>query len=295
MGNELEFSMTAPLLSDLDSYGTKERPWPVKLLFGPTRHSAFIFEEFADHIQRETGIDVFQMKERWKADRPMLVRLLNKFRKDRTFADESILDELWQEYLRLDGILTDDEQQVKDECSLAKARTAKKVLRESGLSDAARFGYCKRKSCGNSKLERLLLRGFCPDCRGLEVKQTIASGGLFDAAKPFCLDATKKEAKTSIRVLKNRKNVHPDVSELTTEERRAKVLAAKRENPKATVREIADQTDIPRATVSDILTNPIVKTKPVNSREVRQILRERAEGQVQLKEDARRYLQNRHI
>jgi predicted HTH transcriptional regulator len=72
------------------------------------------------------------------------------------------------------------------------------------------------------------------------------------------------------------KKIHPKVLELTTEERQAKVQTAKQRNPSATVSELARLTDMPRKTVHDILKNPIAKTKPVNSFEVAQFLRERA-------------------
>src|ERR1700724_397217 len=75
-------------------------------LYGPTRHSALIFWEYADHIKHEVGIDVFKRKAQMEADRPIILQLLNKFRRDRTFADESILDEVWQEFLRETGVLT---------------------------------------------------------------------------------------------------------------------------------------------------------------------------------------------
>ncbi len=141
--------------------------------FGPNRHSALVFAEHAEEIRRETGIDVFEMEERRKADAPVLLRLLKRYRGK--FADESIFDELWQEYLRLRNIPTREEQRERDEYSLAKARATKEELRSSGMADAARFGYCKRTGCANRKIERLLLRGFCPDCRGATVKQGAAS------------------------------------------------------------------------------------------------------------------------
>lgn len=231
-----------------------------------------------------------------KFDRPVIEQLFNKWRKDRTFADESILDAAWREQLQMWGILTEEEQQTKDEHTLAKARAAKDELRESGLSDAPRFGTCKRKGCQNRKVESLLLRGFCPSCRGVTVKQTIASGGRFDAAKPHLLDATTSELVTSLIVFTNKKKSHPDVLKLTTEERRRLVLEAKKNNPSATEREIAKETKLPRSMVNHILKNSLVNfkpEKPENSEDVKQFLRERAERQPLLRTDAKRYLETR--
>lgn len=227
--------------------------------------------EHAEAIQRETGIDVYKLEARRRADMPVLLRLIQKFRKEKLFADESIEEGVWQEYLRDKGILTSDEQQAKDENSLAKARATKDELLSSGMSDAARFGYCKRSGCMNRKDKRLLLRGFCPDCRGITVNQS-----------PTDIAVTVDPTKT-----------RPEVLELTSEERREKVLSAKQQNPSASVRDLARLTNIPRKTVHDILKNTIVKTKPVNSVEVAQFLRERAERLPLLQEEAKIYLKRR--
>ena len=252
--------------------------------WGKDRHSALIFMEYANHIRREEGTDVYETKAQIEANNSALCRIIKQMRKDKTFADESILDEVEEELLREGGVLTKEEQQAKDECNLAKARAVKDRLRESGMSDAPRSGFCKRTGCPNRKVERLLVRGFCRDCRGLEVKQRIATGdGRADAAVSGSADATAKQTKTSIRVSAHLKNAHPDVLKPTTEERRERVLAARRKNPSASIREIARLTDVPRATVNDILKNKIAKTKPVNTHEVEQFLKERSK-QIKRKE-----------
>ena len=150
------------------------------------------------------------------------------------------------------------------------ARAIKNELRESGMADAPRFGFCKRTGCANRKVERLLLRGFCPLCRGIVVAQT-AHG---------------------ITVAVDTK-IDPAVLELTTEERRAKVQTAKQRNPSATVSELARLANLPRKTVHDILKNPIVKTTTKNTDEVAQFLKERADSAPQLQEEAKLYLKNR--
>jgi transposase-like protein len=245
--------------------------------WGKDRHSALIFMEYADRIRREEGTDVYETKAQLEANDSLLRRLIEQYRKDKTFADASILDGVEQELLRDSGVLSKEEQQAKDECNLAKARAVKDDLRESGMSDAPRSGFCKRAGCPNRKVERLLVRGFCPDCRGLNVKQRIPKGnGRVDATVLGLADATATETRTSIRVSANRKNVHPDVLKPTMEERREKVLAAREDNPSASVREIARLTNVPRATVNDILNSKIAKTKPVNTPEVEQFLQERS-------------------
>lgn len=285
-----------PVLASVREQAAKLIWWPEEhQLYGPNLHCDLLFMHWADEIKRETGIDVYRTKEQMEADEALLLRLIKQHRRDRRFADESMLDAMWQEFLREKGMLTEEEQQEKDECNLSKARTAKEKLRESGMSDAARFGYCKRTSCTNRKVERLLLRGFCPDCRGIKVKQRVANGGRFDATKRFCLDATTQQAKTSLRVSANRKNVHPDVLELTAEQRRNLVQTTKQQNPLASEREIAKLTKVSRTTVQDILKNPIVKTKPENTIQVKQFLRERAEEQTERKQQARVYLTERNI
>jgi hypothetical protein len=236
--------------------------------------------EYENHIWREEGIDIYETKAQMKADNPTLLRLIKQMREDKIFADESILDEVEEELLRDSGVLPKEEQQAKDEWNLAKARAVKDELREAGMSDAPRSGFCKRTGCPNRKVERLLVRGFCPDCRGLEVKQRIPTGDRrADAAVSGSADATAKQTKTSIRVSANPKNAHPDVLKPTTEERRERVFAARRENPSASIREIASLTDVPRATVNDILKSKIAKTKPVNTPEVEQFLKERSTRQ----------------
>ena len=147
-----------------------------------------------------------------EAEQPTIERLLKQFRKDKAFTDE-FLDEVWQENLRAMGILTADEQRQKDQFALAKARTAKDELRTSGLSDAARFGYCKRRGCQNGKTQRLLLRGFCPNCRGVVVKQAVAAGGVFDATAPSSIRADSDEMKTSLKVIINKKRIRPEIFE----------------------------------------------------------------------------------
>jgi len=254
---------------------------------GPGRDAALVFAEYADHIRREEGIDVYERKAWLQSDTQAIKRLLDKFRRDKTFADESLLDEVWQECLRDLNILTREEQQAKDEFSLQKARSAKDDLRLAGLSDAPRFGYCSKVSgCQNSKVMRLLVRGFCPDCRGIAVQQTIAAGGRFDAA-------TDEESSTAIAATVSQEKMHPNVLKLTREERQAKVLAARNNHAAATEREIARLTDLPRSTVKDILRNPIVKGKAVISAEVQHFLIERAEQQAQLETRAREYLKRR--
>ena len=204
--------------------------------FGPDRDSAIIFCEYADEIRREIGIDVYERKAALQADLPVIQRLIRKFRKDRTFADDSILDEVWQEYLQAQNILTKEEQLEKDDYSLAKARSAKKELQQAGLSDAARFGYCSKiRSCKNRKELRLLVRGFCPDCRGVVVKQDLTDSG------------------NSISVTANPMSINPKVQEPTTDERRLIVLEARSRNPTASERHIAKLTNVPRSTVQDIL------------------------------------------
>jgi hypothetical protein len=249
--------------------------------WGKNRHSALIFMEYANYINREEGTDVYETKAQMEANNSALRRLIKQMRKDKTFADESILDGVEEELLRDSGVLPKEEQQAKDELNLAKARAVKDGLREAGMSDAPRSGFCKRTGCPNRKVERLLVRGFCPDCRGLQVKQRVAKGDApADAAVPGFADATAGDAKTSIRVSANRKNVHPNVLKPTTEERRERVLAARREYPSASIREIASLTDVPRATVSDILNNKKAKTKPANTPEVEQFLKERSNRQI---------------
>jgi hypothetical protein len=245
--------------------------------WGKDRHSALIFMEYAPHIRREEGTDVYETEAQMEANNSAMCRIIKQMRKDKTFADESILDGVEEELLRNSGVLPKEEQQAKDELNLAKARAVKDELHESGMSDAPRSGFCKRTGCPNRKVERLLVRGFCPDCRGLRVKQRVDKGdGHADAAVSGFADARVGDAKTSIRVSANRKNVHPKVLKPTTEERREKVLAAKKANPSASVREIERLTNVPRATVSDILNSKIAKTKPVNTPEVEQFLKERA-------------------
>lgn len=239
--------------SELVASGKPFVPVPVRLLSGPNRHSTLIFMEYEDRIRREVGIDVFERQAQMEADHAAIRRLLQKYREDGTYADESLLDQVEQDLLRAEGVLTEEEQQTKNEFNLAKARNAKDELRESGMSDASRFGFCKRSGCANRKVERLLVRGFCPDCRGLKIQQTIAGGGRFDVTTPLFVDATAKEMKTSIKVFANRKKAHPDVWKPTTQERREKVLAAKENNPAASIRDIAALTGIARTTVHDIL------------------------------------------
>jgi hypothetical protein len=256
-----------PLASRSQYVETSTDPFIGKT-WGKNRYSALIFMEYANHIRREEGIDVYETKAQMEANHSAIRRIIKQMRIDKTFADESILDEVEEELLRDSGVLTKEEQQAKDESNLAKARVVRDELREAGMSDAPRSGFCKRTGCPNRKVERLLVRGFCPDCRGLQVKQRVDKG---DGRA----DATAKDSKTSIRVFANRKNVHPNVLKPTTEERRERVLAAKRTNPSASVREIARLTNVPRATVSDILNKKIAKTKPVNTPEVEQFLQER--------------------
>jgi len=261
-------------------------------LHGPNRHSSLIFWEYADQIRHEEGIDVYELKAAMDADWPIVQRLLQKFRREQTFADESVLDEVWQEWLRAGGILTKEEQREKDTYNLTKARTAKDDLR--GMSDAARFGTCKRAGCSNRKAECLLIRGFCPDCRGVTVKQTFAPGGCFNAAAPHLLDATNSELKTSVIVSKNRKKIHPDVLRLTSEERRARVTAARNGHPEASQQTIAALTGISQQQVSYILKNQSVKSNSEKD-ELKQFLRERAERQSILREDAKQYLKTRVV
>ena len=229
------------------------------ITYGPRISSALIFHERADYYRREVGVDPFERKAALEADRPTIERLMKQFRNDKTFDDE-FLNDVWQEHLQALGILTKDEQQQKDEFSLVKARTAKEDLRASGLSDAARFGFCKRRSCKNGKVQRLLLRGFCPDCRGVAVKQTVAEGGVFDATAPGCIRADSDEMKTSLKVTISKKKIHPEVLKLTASEKQTRVLAAKKNNPTASVRDIAEQTQVPKSTVNDILKNHQVVT-----------------------------------
>ena len=204
--------------------------------FGPDRDSAIIFCEYADEINREVGIDVYERKAALQANISVIQRLLRKFRRDKTFSDDSILDDVWQEYLQAQNILIKEEQFKKDEYLLAKARAAKHELRRAGLSDAARFGYCSKiRGCPNSKEVRLLVRGFCPDCRGVTVQQNATDDG------------------SSISVTVDPTRINHKVLGLTTEERRTKVQAAKRSNPTASDRQIAKITNVPRSTVQDIL------------------------------------------
>lgn len=232
--------------------------------FGRNRHSALIFAEYAEHINREVGIDVYEKKAQWEADLPIVRDLINKYRKDGTFP-EDFLDDVWQEYLQQGGILTKEEQQAKDEFTLAKARTTKRELRDSAMSDAPRFGYCKRSGCSNRKVERLLIRGFCPDCRGVRVKQSIAEGGRFSATAPYMIDATALEMETSVTASKNPKFTHADTLTLTTEERNAKVLAVKQANPSASIRDVAKLTKIPRSVVGRIVQKQSLSNQLVES------------------------------
>jgi hypothetical protein len=266
------------LTDSLNQYAeTSTDPFSGKT-WGKDRHSALIFMEYANHIRREEGIDVYETKARMEANNSSLRRIIKRLRKDQPVADESILDEIEKELLRDSGVLPKEEQQAKDECNLAKARAVKNELRGAGMSDAPRSGFCKRPGCPNRKVERLLVRGFCPDCRGLKVKQRVdTEDGCADAAESGFADATARDAKTSIRVSANQKNLHPNVLKPTTEERREKVLAAKSKNPSASVREIARLTNVPRATVNDILSHKIAKTKPVNTPEIEQFLKKRFE------------------
>lgn len=233
-------------------------------LSGAERHSALIFAEYSERIRQETGIDVYERKATLLAEMPIIRRLLDKFRKDKTFIDDGILDEIWRDCLREMNILPKEEQQAKDAFSLQKARTAKDDLRLAGLSDAARFGYCsKNRDCESKKEVRLLVRGFCPDCRGLKLQ-------------------TNSEGKVSSTF--NKDKVHPKTLQLTSEERQALVLNAKHNHPTASVRELARLTTMPSSTVSDILRNPILKNKLENSDEVQEFLRKRAEGNMDLTE-----------
>lgn len=218
----------------------------------------------------EEGIDVYETKARIKAENDAFLAAFNRYR--HKFSDE-FQQQVWQEYQRSIGILPPEEQQAKDEFSLQKARTAKDELRLAGMSDAPRFGTCKRIGCKNRKFDRLLLRGFCHECRGVTVKQTIASGGsIFTGA----FDATNGQGATTLTVHKTKAKIHPDALELTSEDRRTKVLSAKEQNPSASTREIAELTKVPRETVRRILRNPIVKAQSENADEVKQFLETRA-------------------
>lgn len=236
----------------------------------PIAPSDLIFRHYAGQIKEEHGIDVFRVKEAMEADEWTLRRLLDKFRNDKTFVDESILDEVWQEFLRAKGILSNEGQQAKDEYSLAKARTTKSDLQKGGLADAARFGFCKRTGCTSRKVKRLLVRGFCPVCRGVAVISATAEK----------LDVTHVKP-------------HRETKRETAEERAKKVLAAKEQHPDATVREIAERTKIPRSTVSDVLKNYSVKPKLENTDAIKQFLQERSEQQPRLRRAALEYLKHR--
>jgi hypothetical protein len=226
---------------------------PITLISGPTRLASIIFGQYANEIKQETGIDVYERKVVSEIDERLIGDLIKKWRRDKTFSDED-LDEAWQDHLRNTGVLSDEEQQKKDEFTLARARATKDSLR--GVSDAARFGYCKRKGCPYRKEQRLVIRGFCSDCRGVTVTQTIAEGGSFDATKPFSLNSTDDQAKTALTV--TRKKPHKDTRHSSVEEKRDLVLTTKRRFPEATQRELATMTKVPRTTVRDILKQHIV-------------------------------------
>jgi len=208
-------------------------------------HCDLIFSTFADWIMREQGIDVYETKAQLKADNDAFLAAFNQYR--HTFTDE-LQQQVWQEYQRSIGILPPDEQQAKDEFNLQKARTAKAALRAAGTSDAARLGYCKRRGCTHAKTERLLVRGFCPDCRGVVVAQTIPGGGSIVTGT---FDATRSQMLTTLTV--TYKKPHDDTQQKTTEERTALVLAAKKQHPDASQRDLADLTGVSQKTVSRIL------------------------------------------
>src|ERR1035438_2189387 len=58
--------------------------------WGKDRHSALIFMEYADRIRREEGTDVYETKAQLEANDSLLRRLIEQYRKDKTFADASI-------------------------------------------------------------------------------------------------------------------------------------------------------------------------------------------------------------
>jgi hypothetical protein len=97
--------------------------------WGSSRHSALIFMEYANHIRQEQGIDVYAMKGQTAANNSAIRRIIKQMRKDKTFADESILDDVEKELSRDEGTLSKEEQQAKDECNLAKARGIKQGSR----------------------------------------------------------------------------------------------------------------------------------------------------------------------
>ena len=121
--------------------------------------AALVFNHYAESIQNEEGIDVFERETARKADEVIIFRLFKKFLSDETFSQDFVY-EVWSEYLKSQRAPSKEEQQTKDEFSLQIARDTKASLAASVTAYAALFEYCKRKGCGNSKTERLLLRYF---------------------------------------------------------------------------------------------------------------------------------------
>jgi hypothetical protein len=119
--------------------------------------------------------------------------------------------------------LTDDEQKQLQKERAAKARAGK------GQHDkhTPRFGFCKTEGCENRTRRRLLLRSLCPSCRGV-----------IDTANP---DGTMTVAAGGpVRMTK-------------AEERRQRVLAAKQDNPRASLMELSRLTDISKSVIGRML------------------------------------------
>lgn len=275
-----------------DSGSMKPTPTPTPTPIAP---AALVFGHYAETIKNAEGIDPFEEEEVSRDDDAAVQRMLKKFRKARTFTDD-FLNEVWSDYLSSRGVLSKEEQHTKDGFGLQIARDTKAALSAHGLSDAARFGFCKRPRCTSGKIGRLLLRGFCPDCRGVSVKQTIAEGGSFNALVSGRADATVQGLQTtSLAVSVNRRKIHPATKELTTEERRTIVRNAREQHPGLSISGLAKKVNIPRKTVSDILKSQPIKTTIENTDEVQQFLIDRAERQERLTDDAKRYLESRSL
>jgi hypothetical protein len=186
-----------------------------------------IFAAYGEWYRINVGVDPYAADAKQRANLESTLYAIQYIR-DRRLVNDETLERLWDEYYRRErGELPDDEQRAKNTANLAKARAVRH-------GDEARFGFCKRRGCACRKERRLLVRGFCPTCRGIvAIKQTVAE--------------------TGSRITVERDEARPETNKPTRAEKQRWVLGWKAKYPSMSTREIGYILGIEQSTVARIL------------------------------------------